>query len=146
MTACASCGAQLVGSPRFCPEYGTRLEPTAPASDDVRKTVTVLFSDVVGSTAMGERLDAEAVRDLMARYFAAMRRVIERPGGTVEKFVGDAVMAVFGIPTLHEDDALRAVPAAAEMREALAQLNDALGSERGVAIQARAPASLPARS
>ena len=137
MTACPSCGVQLSRSPKFCPECGTRLEPTAPASGEVRKTVTVLFSDVVGSTAISEHLDAEAVRDLMARYFAAMRRAIERHGGTVEKFIGDAIMAVFGIPTLHEDDALRAVRAAIEMRDALAELNAEFESERGVTIQAR---------
>jgi class 3 adenylate cyclase len=137
MLACPSCGAPLSGSPKFCPECGTRLEPPAPPSSEVRKTVTVLFSDVVGSTAVGERLDAEAVRDLMARYFAAMRRVIERHGGTVEKFIGDAIMAVFGIPTLREDDALRAVRAADEMRKTLVELNAGLEFERGVAIQAR---------
>ena len=114
-----------------------RLEPAAPARGEVRKTVTVLFSDVTGSTAMGESLDAEAVRTLMARYFGAMRAVIERHGGTVEKFIGDAIMAVFGIPTIHEDDAVRAVRAAAQMREALAALNAELERERGVAIATR---------
>ncbi len=88
-----------------------------------RKTVTVLFADVVGSTALGEARDPEAVRTLMGRYFERMRTVIERHGGTVEKYVGDAVMAVFGIPTAHEDDALRAVRAAADMRVALGDLN-----------------------
>ena len=99
--------------------------------------VTILFSDVTGSTALGEQLDPEAVRTLMGRYFAAMKTVIERHGGTVEKFIGDAVMAVFGIPDLHEDDALRAVRAAAQMREALAALNVELAAERGVTIQTR---------
>ena len=78
--------------------------------------MTVLFSDVVGSTAMGEALDPETVRAVMDRYFVAMEAVIKRHGGRVEKFVGDAIMAVFGLPQLHEDDALRAVRAAAEMR------------------------------
>jgi class 3 adenylate cyclase len=82
-------------------------------SGDVRRTVSVLFADVSGSTALGEQLDPESVRTLMGRYFSVMKEVIERHGGTVEKFIGDAVMAVFGIPTLHEDDALRAVKAAA---------------------------------
>ena len=81
-----------------------------------RKTVTVLFCDVTGSTEMGERLDPEALRQVMRRYFERMRTVIEHHGGTVEKFIGDAVMAVFGVPVLHEDDALRAVRAAVEMR------------------------------
>jgi class 3 adenylate cyclase/tetratricopeptide (TPR) repeat protein len=91
-----------------------------------RKTVTVLFTDVVDSTPLAEALDPEQVRGLMTRYFAEMRGVIERYGGTVEKYIGDAVMAVFGVPAVHEDDALRAVRAAAEMREALARLNGEL--------------------
>ena len=79
------------------------------------ETVTVLFSDVVGSTELGERLDPESLRRVMGRYFDAVQLVLERHGGTVEKFIGDAVMAVFGIPTLHEDDALRACRAAMEI-------------------------------
>jgi class 3 adenylate cyclase len=87
-----------------------------------RKTVTVLFCDVTGSTALGESVDPEALRALLARYFERMKAIVERHGGTVEKFIGDAVMAVFGVPVAHEDDALRAVRAAAEMREALPEL------------------------
>jgi class 3 adenylate cyclase/tetratricopeptide (TPR) repeat protein len=87
-----------------------------------RKTVTVLFCDVTGSTALGESLDPEALQQLLARYFERMKAIVERHGGTVEKFIGDAVMAVFGVPAAHEDDALRAVRAAAEMREALPEL------------------------
>jgi class 3 adenylate cyclase/tetratricopeptide (TPR) repeat protein len=86
--------------------------------------VTVLFTDVVGSTALGEQLDPEAVRRLLARYFDEVRAVVERHGGAVEKFMGDAVMAVFGIPTVHEDDALRAVRAADEIRAAIERLNE----------------------
>ncbi|MDQ6683434.1 MAG: AAA family ATPase, partial [Chloroflexota bacterium] len=97
----------------------------------MRKTVTVLFSDAAGSTALGERLDPESLRALMRRYFAEMRRIIERHGGMVEKFVGDAVMAVFGIPQMHEDDALRAVRAAIEIRDALTSLNERIESEQG---------------
>jgi class 3 adenylate cyclase/tetratricopeptide (TPR) repeat protein len=85
-----------------------------------RKVVTILFCDLVGSTALGESTDPEALRARMRRYFADLRAILERHGGSVEKFAGDAVMAVFGIPTAHEDDALRAVRAAAEMREAIA--------------------------
>src|SRR3989449_2767609 len=87
-----------------------------------RKTVTVLFCDVTGSTALGESVDPEALRGLLARYFERMKAIVERHGGTVEKFIGDAVMAVFGVPQVHEDDALRAVRAAAEMRDALPAL------------------------
>ena len=94
-----------------------RRGPSAPEpASEVRKTVTIVFCDVVGSTAMGEALDPESVRRVMERYFDAMRAAIEHHGGTVEKFIGDAVMAVFGVPQVHEDDALRAVRAAAEMR------------------------------
>ena len=89
----------------------------------MRKTVTVLFCDVTGSTALGESVDPEALRGLLARYFERMQAIVERHGGTVEKFIGDAVMAVFGVPVAHEDDALRAVRAAAEMREALPELD-----------------------
>jgi len=91
-----------------------------------RKTVTVLFADIVDSTPLGEALDPEQLRTLMSRYFAEMRAVIERHGGSVEKYIGDAVMAVFGIPNVHEDDALRAVRSAHEMREALSRLNEEL--------------------
>ena len=86
-----------------------------------RKVVTVLFCDLVGSTALGESTDPEVLRARLSRTFSDLRAVIERHGGTVEKFVGDAVMAVFGVPTAHEDDALRAIRAAAEMRSAIAE-------------------------
>jgi class 3 adenylate cyclase/tetratricopeptide (TPR) repeat protein len=99
-----------------------------------RRTVTVLFADVTGSTALGEQLDPESLRTLMGRYFAAMKEIVEHHGGTVEKFIGDAVMAIFGIPTLHEDDALRAVRAAAEIRDTLAGLNEELQQTRGLAV------------
>jgi class 3 adenylate cyclase/tetratricopeptide (TPR) repeat protein len=107
------------------------------AASEVRKTVTVLFSDVAGSTSLGERLDPESLRRLMGRYFDAMRDVLEHHGGTVEKFIGDAIMAVFGIPRLHEDDALRAVRAAAGMRDRLRTLNEELRDELDVEIVAR---------
>ncbi|HUF58652.1 MAG TPA: adenylate/guanylate cyclase domain-containing protein [Actinomycetota bacterium] len=104
---------------------------------EVRKTVTVLFCDITGSTSLGEQLDPESLRSLMSRFFEEMQVVLERHGGTVEKYIGDAVMAVFGIPSVHEDDALRAVRAATEMRDSLASLNKELERDRGVAIQSR---------
>ena len=104
---------------------------------EVRKTVTVLFCDITGSTSLGEQLDPESLRALMSRFFEEMQAVLERHGGTVEKYIGDAVMAVFGIPVVHEDDALRAVRAAAEMRDALASLNKELERDRGVTIASR---------
>ncbi len=99
--------------------------------------MTVLFSDVTGSTAIGERLDPEYLRGVMSRYFAAAQRAIERHGGTVEKFIGDAVMAVFGIPDLHEDDALRAVRAAIDVREAVRGLSAEVEARHGLPVQVR---------
>jgi class 3 adenylate cyclase/tetratricopeptide (TPR) repeat protein len=113
---CPTCGADNPLGARFCNACGAAL-PAEPARE-VRKVVTVLFCDVTGSTAMGERLDPEQLRGVMAEYFAVARAAIERHGGTVEKFIGDAVMAVFGVPTVREDDALRAVRAALELCEA----------------------------
>jgi class 3 adenylate cyclase/tetratricopeptide (TPR) repeat protein len=102
-----------------------------------RRTVTVVFSDIVGSTALGEALDPEAVRHVIQRYFDEARAALEQNGGSVEKFIGDAVMAVFGVPQLHEDDALRAVRAASELRRRIAALNDELARDRGATIAVR---------
>ncbi|HZR92135.1 MAG TPA: adenylate/guanylate cyclase domain-containing protein [Gaiellaceae bacterium] len=122
MTMCPKCGKELAGGAfRFCPYCGASLD-TRHAPQEARKTVTVLFCDVTGSTRLGETLDPETLRSLLARYFDRMKTIVEKHGGSVEKFIGDAVMAVFGIPVVHEDDALRAVRAAAEMRDAFAGL------------------------
>jgi class 3 adenylate cyclase len=137
MAACASCGHGNAEDAKFCSECGARLEPATAPAREVRKTVTVVFCDVTGSTALGERLDPEALRSVMTRYFDRMASVLGSHGGTVEKFIGDAVMAVFGIPIVHEDDALRAVRAADEMRRALAELNEDLESEWSVSISTR---------
>ena len=134
---CPKCGTQNPPEARFCMSCASPLTPEEAPSREVRKTVTVVFADVAGSTPLGERLDPEALRRVMGRYFDRMKAVIESHGGTVEKFIGDAVMAVFGLPTLHEDDALRAVRAAMDMRAALAELNRELERERGVAIAVR---------
>ena len=135
MLTCANCGRESPDDFAFCPSCSAPLAP--PGHQEVRKTVTVVFCDVTGSTAMGERLDPESLRRVMSRYFAEMRAALERHGGTVEKFIGDAVMAVFGVPTIHEDDALRAVRAAAEMREALQVLNKELERDHDVSLAAR---------
>src|SRR5579864_2173506 len=124
MSACPACGAANTVGSRFCSTCGRPL--TADQSGERRKLVTLVFCDLSGSTSLGERLDPESVRDLMFRYFHTVRPAIERHGGTVEKFIGDAVVAVFGVPVAHEDDALRAVRAAAEMRDRLGRLNEEL--------------------
>src|SRR5512133_817723 len=121
MRICRACGHENSDGAKFCEECATPLVLT-PAAREQRKTVTVLFCDVTGSTALGESMDPEALRAVLARYFERMKAIVERHGGTVEKFIGDAVMAVFGVPALHEDDALRALRAAAEMRAALPSL------------------------
>jgi class 3 adenylate cyclase/predicted ATPase len=108
-----------------------------PPAAEVRKTVTVVFSDITGSTSLGERLDVESFRQVIGRYFDLARTCLERHGGTVEKFIGDAVVAVFGIPAVHEDDAVRAVRAAAELRDSLAALNTQLERDYGVSLQLR---------
>jgi class 3 adenylate cyclase len=117
MPTCPVCGRENPDDARFCNACGALLAPDR--RREVRKIVTVLFADLVGSTALGERTDPEALRRQMGHYFDDLRAIIERHGGTVEKFAGDAVMAVFGIPVAHEDDALRAVRAASEIRAAV---------------------------
>jgi len=103
----------------------------------VRKTVTVVFVDLVGSTALGEQLDPEALRSVQTRYFDAARTALERHGGTVEKFIGDAVMAVFGVPMLREDDALRAARAGLDLRVALERLNAELALTSHLMLRTR---------
>jgi class 3 adenylate cyclase len=118
---CASCGQETPdGFPR-CANCGAPLDAASPAREQ-RKTVTVVFCDITGSTELGESTDPEELRALLARYFERMKGIVEAHGGSVEKFVGDAVMAVFGVPVTHEDDALRACRAAVEMRDALPDL------------------------
>src|SRR5438132_4763669 len=106
MVTCPACGSENREGARFCDSCASPLAPAAPARE-ARKTVTVVFCDVTGSTALGERLDPESTRRVMSRFFERMRSELEAHGGTVEKFIGDAVMAVFGVPVLHEDDPLR---------------------------------------
>jgi class 3 adenylate cyclase len=136
MRRCPSCGEENSDWARFCQNCATPLAEPQPAAE-TRKVVTIVFADVSGSTALGERLDPEALRRVMERYFDEMAAVIARHGGTVEKFIGDAVMAVFGVPRLHEDDPLRAVRAAAEMREALRALSADFERDHGVSLAAR---------
>jgi class 3 adenylate cyclase/tetratricopeptide (TPR) repeat protein len=133
---CPQCGEENPDRFRLCGICGTKLAPEAPPQE-VRKTVTIVFCDLKGSTSLGERLDTEALREVLAAYFSEMKAVLEQHGGTVEKFIGDAVMAVFGLPVLHEDDALRAVRAAYDMKLGLARLNDTLETRWGVRLENR---------
>ena len=123
MKICPGCGEENPEKFRLCGFCGTPLD--APARrKEVRKTVTVVFSDLKGSTSLGEALDPESLREVITRYFDAMRSALESHGGIVEKYIGDAVMAVFGLEVAHEDDAVRAVRAAHTMQSALRKLND----------------------
>ena len=133
---CPNCGEENPAKFRLCGFCGTALAPALPAQE-VRKTVTIVFSDLKGSTNLGEALDPESLREVMTRYFDAMRAVLELHGGTIEKYIGDAVMAVFGLPKLHEDDALRAVRAAHGMQGALVVLNEELLATYGVELTNR---------
>jgi class 3 adenylate cyclase/tetratricopeptide (TPR) repeat protein len=135
MVTCAVCGEENPERARFCLNCGTPLAATG--GREARKVVTVVFSDLAGSTSLGERLDPESLGRVMARWFEAMRAVLEHHGGTVQKFIGDAVMAVFGVPALHEDDAVRAVRAAGELRRELEALNRDLARDWGVTLAMR---------
>jgi class 3 adenylate cyclase len=136
--ACRQCGAELPEGARFCPACGTRVEAPEPTPQgQERRLVTVLFADLTGSTHLGERFDPEELRDVLDAYFAAMREEIEAMGGTVEKFIGDAVVAVFGVPAAHEDDPGRALRAALRMRTRLTELNRDLEARHGVSLEMR---------
>jgi len=133
---CRSCGTPLQTGARFCSACGGPVEPELAPSDE-RKLVTVLFADVTGSTAIGERLDPEELRAVLDAYFGAMREEIEAEGGTVEKFIGDAVMAAFGVPVAHEDDPSRALRAALRMLRRLEAVNEDLARAHGITLAIR---------
>jgi class 3 adenylate cyclase/tetratricopeptide (TPR) repeat protein len=135
MPACSNCGEENAERARFCSACGNSLEQES--AERFRKTVTILFSDVVDSTGLGERLDPETLSHVLTDYFEGVRPVIERHGGTLAKFIGDAVMAVYGLTELHEDDALRAVRTAVEMRDTLARLNQDFEQRYGVVLATR---------
>ena len=124
MRTCTTCGRENPDDARFCANCGSALEDSAGVAREERKVVTVLFADLVGFTSRSERLDPEDVRATLTPYFARLREELERRGGTVEKFIGDAVMALFGAPTAHEDDPERAVRAALAIRDAMAEMNE----------------------
>src|SRR5919204_3346481 len=145
--ACPSCGAEIAGTEKFCGEGGAVLGEGATVASAVgvpkvaaamppaatepvaeRRFVSVLFADLVGFTAASERRDSEDTRELLSRYFETCRRLVDLYGGTVEKFIGDAVMAVWGTPTATEDDAERAVRAALDLTAAVTALGDEVGA------------------
>jgi class 3 adenylate cyclase/tetratricopeptide (TPR) repeat protein len=133
---CPNCGEENPDRFRLCGFCGTSLAPETVAPE-VRRTVSIVFSDLKGSTSLGERLDTESLREVLNLYFDEMRKVLERHGGTVEKYIGDAIMAVFGLPRLHEDDAVRAVRAAFEMKAKLEEVNEQLETGWGVRLENR---------
>jgi len=135
---CSSCRHDLAHDARFCPACGApRAAARTGGTAAGRKIVTVLFCDLVGSTALSGVLDPETLRSVTLRYFDVMRTQVELQGGTLEKFIGDAVMAVFGVPTVREDDARRALAAALGMLDALQRLNSELETTPGVRLKAR---------
>ncbi|MFZ1221386.1 MAG: adenylate/guanylate cyclase domain-containing protein, partial [Chthoniobacterales bacterium] len=116
MVTCSACGSKNAAEAKFCSECGARLASASRPVEE-RKVVTIVFCDLVGSTARAEQLDPEDVRAELSSYHARVRSELERHGGTVEKFIGDAVVAVFGAPLVHEDDAERAVRSALAIRD-----------------------------
>ena len=135
-TSCPSCGTENPADYRFCGACGTALGARSAAAAP-RRFVTVVTSDLKGSTALGERLDPESLREILGRYFDEMRLVFESHGGTIEKIIGDAIVAVFGLPTASDDDALRGIEAAAESMRVLASLNEQLDEKWGVRLVTR---------
>src|SRR5437763_2225942 len=145
MLTCSSCGRENPDDSRFCNSCGAVLAAAPESRREERKVVTVLFADLVGFTSRAERMDPEDVRSLLAPYWHHLRDELERYGGTVEKFIGDAVMALFGAPVAHEDDPERAARAALAIRDWIEQESEDLSVRVGVntgealvAIDARA--------
>jgi class 3 adenylate cyclase/tetratricopeptide (TPR) repeat protein len=137
MVRCLACGEENPPKFRLCGYCGTPLAAAPLPAHEVRKTVTLIFTDLKDSTALGERLDSEALHEVKERYFGAMSGEITRHGGKIEKYIGDAIMAVFGLPRAHEDDALRAVRAAVGMQSVLTRVNEDLQKRFGVTLANR---------
>ena len=135
-TSCPNCAAENPADYRFCGACGAALGAPS-AAPAPRRFVTVVTSDLKGSTALGEKLDPESLREILGRYFDEMRLVFESHGGTIEKIIGDAIVAVFGLPAASDDDALRGIEAAAESQRVLASLNEQLDEKWGVRLVTR---------
>ena len=131
MQICPQCGRENPADARFCSDCGAPLAARDRAAREERKVVTVLFADLVGFTSRAEQIDPEDVRALLEPYHARLRAELERHGGTVEKFIGDAVMALFGAPIAHEDDPERAVRAALAIRDWIGEEERARSSGSG---------------
>jgi predicted ATPase/class 3 adenylate cyclase len=136
MQVCPNCGEENPAKFRLCGYCGTPLAQALPPQE-LRKTVTIIFSDLKGSTALGEMIDPEALHEIKNRYFGVMADVLAHHGGKIEKYIGDAIMAVFGLPKVREDDALRAVRAALGMQEALHRINQDFERAYGITLAAR---------
>ncbi len=136
MVGCPVCYAENPSRFRLCGQCGAQLVADRPPQE-IRRIVTVVTSDLKGSTSLGEKLDPESLREVLTRYFDEMQIVLESYGGTIEKIIGDAIVAVFGLPTRRDDDPIRAVAAAAETQRALANLNEALQRTWGVQLTTR---------
>src|SRR5688572_6282369 len=137
MAVCGGCGKVRPDDARYCSACGSPLAVESQLNAKARKTVTVVFADIVGLSELIDRVTPETARKLMDRYFREMRRVLERHGGMVEKFIGDAVMAVFGVPVVHEDDAARAIRASVEMVHAVTRLNAVCTRRWGITLGIR---------
>ena len=137
MKTCPSCGEDNPERFRLCGYCGTPLPEASPddSPKETRKTVSLVFCDLVGSTTLAEHLDTESLREVLSVYFKEMRACIERHGGSVEKYIGDAILAVFGLSQANEDDALRAVRAANDMRIALLSINHRIEDGWGVTTE-----------
>src|SRR6266550_1929176 len=131
--ACAVCGLPIPEGARFCPNCGASAGPLIDTEE--RKMVTVLFADLADSTGLAQRIDAERARELLGSFFDAASEELIALRGRPEKFIGDAVMAVFGLPHVHEDDALRAVRAGLAIRERVRRLSDGLGLDRPLEVR-----------
>jgi class 3 adenylate cyclase len=135
MASCPRCGVAAAETARFCSACGARLAVDPGRTVHSRKILTVMFADVVGFTSLAERIDPEALQQVMSRFIGEMRQIIVRHGGTIEKLIGDAIMVLFGVPVIHEDDAARAARCGLEMRAALETLNDEIEARWGERLE-----------